>query len=102
MDEILKDLKRVGCYLDDLLIGGSDEKECEEKLHQVLERLELHNIRVNFEKCKWFQTEVEYLGHVISGNGIRANKEKIRAILEAPSPRNARQLKSFFWSFKFL
>lgn len=101
MDEILKAVDKVGCYLDDVLVGGQDLEECENNLIKVLEKLENHNIRINFGKCRWFQKEVQYLGHVISGAGIKPNQEKIRAILEAPSPKNVTQLKSFFGLLNF-
>jgi hypothetical protein len=40
-------------------------------------------------------TEMLYLGHVIGMNGVQVHQEKIRAIIEWPTPRNVTELKSF-------
>lgn len=101
MDEVLKGLEKVCCYLDDVLIGGKDKSECETRLLQVLNRLENHNIRVNLEKCKFFEEKVSYLGHEINGLGIQPNRKKIQAIVDAPSPKNVIQLQSFFGLLNF-
>lgn len=95
IDRALKGIKGVFAYIDDIILGGNSIEELMEKLDQVLERLSQFNIKVNFEKCSWFVTEVLFLGHKISKQGIMPNPEKIKAIVEAPSPKNVTQLKSF-------
>jgi len=47
------------------------------------------------EKCFFMLQKVEYLGHKISAKGLEPTQEKVRAIMEAPAPRNVSQLKSF-------
>ena len=48
-----------------------------------------------YEKCKFFQKSVEYLGHVIDKEGIQPIQKKVEAILAAKSPNNIQQLQSF-------
>lgn len=47
-----------------------------------------NNITLNREKCKRAQTEIKYMGHIISENRVRADPDKIKAICEMPAPQN--------------
>jgi hypothetical protein len=66
-----------------------------DKVEKVLKKLNQYRVKVNWEKCKWFVPEVQYLGHKLSKKGVEPNYEKIRAISELPPPKNVSQLKSF-------
>ncbi|XP_039438442.1 uncharacterized protein K02A2.6-like isoform X2 [Culex pipiens pallens] len=95
MDQILRGLERVCCYLDDVLIAGRTYEECLDKLEQVLQRLSDANISVNFKKCKFFVTSLPYLGHIISDKGILPSPEKISTIAKAKVPQNVTELKAY-------
>lgn len=49
----------------------------------------------NLSKCSFFQTEVHYVGHVVSKEGIVVDPEKIRAIMEWLAPKNVDEVRSF-------
>lgn len=95
MDQILSKLEKVSCYLDDIIIGGSSMEECQERLFEVIRRLEQHNIQMNVSKSQFLVQSVKYLGHVISCDGITPNSDKTKAITEAPVPENVSQLKAY-------
>lgn len=95
MDRILLGIDGVKCFIDDIIIGGVDVESCKERLFIVLERLNAHNVRINLEKCKFLDTEVKYLGHILSCNEIRPNPAKVKAILDAPAPKDLSQLQSY-------
>lgn len=95
MDQIITGLILVVCFIDDLLIGGETFEECMKNLIQVLERLNEFNVKIKLEKCNFFKRSVSYLGHEISGDGIRPNKQKVEAIANAPHPQNVSQVKSY-------
>ncbi len=97
MDQMLSRLDRVFCYQDDILIGGFSEEDGQEKLFEVIRRLESHNVQINFEKSEFLVhvQSVKYLGHVVSCNGISPNEEKTKAIVDAPIPENVSQLKAY-------
>lgn len=95
MDQILVALEKVRCFIDDIIIGGKDEEECKSRLFEVLSRLNDHNVRINLSKCKFFRSRVAYLGHVLEKNNIYPNPEKIRAVMEAPVPKNVPELQSY-------
>ena len=95
MDQILQGLDGVLCYLDDILVSGKTEGEHLENLEKVLQRLQEHGLRVKRAKCSFMKTSVRYLGHCIDADGIHATDEKIEAIVNAPTPRNVTELRSF-------
>ena len=95
MDQILSGLTGVQCYLDDLLITGKDEQDHLRNLNATLQRLEEYGLRVQKDKCKFFRSSVEYLGHVIDSSGLHKAPSKVKAVAEAPSPQNVSQLRSF-------
>lgn len=94
-DEVLQGLDGVICYLDDILITGKDTNSHVDNLKRVLQRLEDCGLRLNKEKCAFFQNSITYLGHVIDAEGVRPIKEKTEAIDKAPVPRNVSELRSF-------
>ncbi|XP_062710511.1 uncharacterized protein K02A2.6-like isoform X1 [Aedes albopictus] len=95
MDQVLKGLENVSCYLDDVLIAGKDFEDCKNKLYLVLERLAKFNIKVNLKKCKFFVSSLPYLGHVLTEKGLLPCPEKVQTIREAKAPRNVTELKAF-------
>ncbi|KAG6937530.1 hypothetical protein G0U57_009114, partial [Chelydra serpentina] len=54
-----------------------------------------YGLRVRKDKCEFFQPSVEYLGHIIDATGFHQAPAKVKAIVEAPPPRNVSQLRSF-------
>ena len=83
------------CYIDDILITGKTQAEHLANLETTLQRLQEHGVHLKLEKCKFLQASVEYLGHCIDSQGIHTTKKKLNAIIDAPTPRNVQQLRSF-------
>ena len=95
MDQILRGLNGVVCYLDDILITGKDEEEHARNLEAVLKKLAEHHVRLKKNKCIFTRSSVEYLGFTVSADGISPTPKKTEAILSAPRPENLSQLRSF-------
>ena len=95
MDMLLQGMDGVICYLDDILITGKTEAEHLSNLRQVLQKFKDHGVRARKEKCAFMKTSVQYLGHVIDGDGLHATDAKLEAIVDAPAPRNVAELRSF-------
>ncbi|GBG88309.1 hypothetical protein CBR_g46876 [Chara braunii] len=64
-------------------------------LWQFLEKLREANFKINAKKCEWAKTQVLYLGHVLGGDGIKPEDNKIAAIRDWPTPRMLTELRSF-------
>lgn len=62
----------------------------------VFEHLQKYNLKLKLQKCQLFQTEVKYLGHIISAEGVATDPEKVSVVSQWPSPGNITELRSFF------
>ena len=82
MDKLLAGLDyRVAlAYLDDIIVYGSTRLECIERLRLVFSRLRDAGLKLKPTKCTLFATETLYLGHVVSGEGIKCDPKKIESV----------------------
>jgi len=95
MDQILQVIPGVFCYLDDIIVTGSATEEHLGRLVVVLKRMEEHVLKANREKFKFLRSFVEYLGKVISAEGLHQSPKKVKAITEMPKPQDVTQLRAF-------
>ncbi|CAH8582717.1 unnamed protein product [Dicrocoelium dendriticum] len=82
-------------YMDDICVFGRTPEEHDSRLHAVLRRLHDLNLRLNLEKCKFNASEIEFLGHIITNDGMKPSFDNARAITEAPCPQNSTEIKHF-------
>ena len=95
MDTVLQGVTGVTCYIDDILVSSADEDSHLQSLEEVFNRLEKHGFRLKLKKCEFLLKSIEYLGHIVSKDGIEPVPTKVQAILKAPIPTNAQYLRSF-------
>ncbi len=88
-------LSEVLVFLDDLIVFSDTLEEHERRLLHVLERLKDYGLKLSLDKCKFFQTSVKYIVHIVSEDGVETDPQKIEAIKTWPSPRNLKELRSF-------
>lgn len=82
-------------YLDDIIIYALSIADHSEKLKAVFERLRTFNLKLQPSKCAFMRKEVNYLGHVITDQGVKPNPQKIKCVTEFPIPTNEKEVKSF-------
>ena len=82
-------------YLDDILIYFNTPEEHLQHLQMILDTLRNHKLYAKLDKCDFFQDKVEYLGHIISKDGIAPDPSKISAILQWPTPKTLTDVRSF-------
>eukprot|EP00253_Pinus_taeda_P002305 PITA_02305 len=82
-------------FIDDILIYSRTIEEHYEHLRMVLQTLREHQLYAKFSKCDFFKEEIQYLGHVITKDGIAVDPEKIKAIMEWPVPKDVADIRSF-------
>ncbi len=89
MLELLEDLEYVRAYLDDLLcISRSSLEDHIKKLEEVLRHLCNVGLKVNVEKLTFCALEIEYLGYILTRDGITPQSNKVQAILAIQPPTN--------------
>lgn len=82
-------------YLDDIVVFSSTVSQHLLRLEMVLARLQTEGLKAKLEKCDFFKTEVRYLGHIISQDGVATDPSKVEAVAKWPRPRNVSELRSF-------
>jgi len=90
MNELLRDLINTGkaaVFIDDVIVGTEDEEGHNEFVAEIVKRLEENNLYVKLEKCKWKVREVGFLGVVIGSESIKMEEEKVKEILQWPTPK---------------
>ena len=96
MEQCLGDLNMKICviYLDDLIIFSSTLEEHLDRLDKVLTRLRGCNLKLSPKKCKFLQTKVKYVGHIVSENGVKTDPEMLKKFRICP-PQNAEEVRQF-------
>lgn len=101
LDKVLTGLMDcVISYVDDLLISETEEKHIQD-LERIFKRLQEHKVTLNFQKCEFKRGETNFLGHIISSEGIKPDPEKIQAIRDFKTPVNKKQLQGFLGVVNF-
>ena len=94
MNEIFLDMDDIMViYIDDLMIytkTDNIQQEHERIVKKVLRCLEEHDLFVKPEKCTFSVQEVEFLGMIVSREGIKMDDSKVKAIKEWPTPKMVR------------
>lgn len=106
--EIIEGLEGVECICDDLLIYGCGDTHEEamsdhnKKLKKLLIRLRGKNLKLNKDKIKLCQTEVDFFGHLLTNEGIKPDSLKLAAIINMPSPKNVKEVQTFIGMVTYL
>lgn len=82
-------------FFDDILIYSKDDVSHKEHLSLILQVLRDHQLVANKKKCTFGQHKLEYLGHLISGDGVSADPNKINDMLKWPIPKDVKGLRGF-------
>ena len=85
----------VTVYLDDIIIFSRTAVEYQEHLELVLQQLAKANLYAQLEKCEFGKQEMQFLGHVVSGEGIKMDPAKLAAISDWPRPQSLSQVRAF-------
>ena len=95
INDVLKGCNFAMGYLDDIIIYSRSEKEHLEHLEEIFIRLKAAGLKLKLEKCCFFKRHIQYLGHLISADGIQPLPEKLESIAKMPAPKNPKEVKQF-------
>jgi hypothetical protein len=94
MGEILESQENALCLVDDVLVFGKDQAEHDARLREVLDRFRRAKVTLN-EKCEFSKNQIKWAGHVISGDGISMDPDRLSAILNMPPPTDVSAARCF-------
>ena len=93
--EVLTGLPFAFGYLDDILIFSPDMKTHLEHMRIIFQRLKEANLKLKKSKCSFLKAHIQYLGHIISGEGIEPVPEKLKSLNNMPPPTTEKQVRQF-------
>jgi hypothetical protein len=97
MNQVLQPFLRqfVLVFLDDILIYSKSIEDHIHHLQKVLETLRTHQLYLKASKCSFAQQSIDYLGHIISAEGVSTDPAKTQAMLHWPVPTSFTELRAF-------
>ena len=82
-------------YIDDIIVFSKTPEQHLERLKMVFERFRAANLKINPSKCDFFRTQVPFLGHIVSKEGLQADPSKVEAVKTFPIFKNQTEVKAF-------
>ena len=97
MEKVLAGLQFDICliYLDDVIVKSDEFDSHITHLRSVFERIRKANLKLSPKKCVLFQQKVQFLGHIITKDGISTDPKKVEAVQNWPIPRTIKEVRSF-------
>jgi len=97
MNHIFSDMLDLGliAYMDDILIYAETRAEHDRMVRETPRRLQENGREVAADKCVWRTTEVEFLGYILSREGVKMAQEKVQAVLDWKTPASLTEVQSF-------
>ena len=87
--------KKVIVYIDDVLLMSETFDEHLDLVERVLSTLVAFGVKVKSSKCNWFTSEVDYLGHIVSSEGLRKSPAYVEKVSQIPQPATVGEMREF-------
>jgi hypothetical protein len=101
MDSITADLDNVFVYIDDILVASPTKEQHLVDLNNLFQKLKMHGLIIQKEKCEFGKTTIQFLGHEISRNGIEPIQTRIMELQQYPLPQTQQELRRFLGLVNF-
>ena len=96
INKVLKGLHKFAVvYFDDIIIFNKTEEEHLEHLRIIFQRLKEASLMLEWSKCDFVKKQIQYLGHLISSNGIQPLPKKLDTIKKMPALQSPKEVKQF-------
>ena len=95
INEVLAPFDFAFGYLDDILIYSPDVPTHLKHLEMIFQRLRETHLKLKMDKCNFLKKHIQYLGHIISGEGIVPVSEKLESVEQKPPPTTPKEVKQF-------
>lgn len=102
VNKTLSGQRNATAHMDDIVVWGKNQEEHDLVLEEVLKKLEKAGFTLNKEKTLFSQKSITYLGHHLSSEGIQIDKEKVKAIIQMPPPKDVSGVQRFIGMINFV
>ena len=94
-NKVLEGLSYAMTYLGDIVTFSKNKEDHLRHLEEVFHRLRQARLKLKCSKCDFFRSEIHYLGHIISADGISPLPDKLDTIKNMPTPKDVKEIKQF-------
>lgn len=101
LDCVLRGLSFCYAFLDDVIVASESKEEHEEHLRQIFQRFKDYGVRINPSKCVFGASEVQYLGYLVTTQGIKPLTDKVDAIRNLKKPETVAELRRYLGMLNF-
>ena len=102
ISQIIEGLDGAVNSQDDIIIWGENDNELKERTIRVMKSIRSYGLKINKQKCQFNRTELLFLPHKITSDGISPDENKVEAITKMPYPTNVKELQRFLGSLNYL
>ena len=104
LDTIFGHLSQVACIADDIIVMGYkvDHSGHDTAFTKLLQTARENNVKLNFEKLQYKQTQVDFFGETYTTDGRKSSSDKVQAITNMPQPVSKKELQSFIGMVNYL
>ena len=102
ISNMVADIEGAEAIMDDILVWGKDLEEHDSRLKCVLDKAREYNLKLGPGKCKFRQSELTYVGHLLTSEGVKPDPEKIRAVEAMERPTCVKELQTFIGFIQYM
>ena len=104
LDTMFGHISQVACIADDIIIVGykANHSDHDTAFTKLLQTARENNVKLNFEKLQYKQTQVDFFGETYTTDGRKPSSDKVQAITNMPQPVNKKELQSFIGMVNYL
>ena len=102
ISNMVADIEGAEAIMDDILVWGKDLEEHDSRLKRVLDKAREYNLKLGPGKCKFRQSELTYVGHCLTSEGVKPDPEKIRAVEAMERPTCVKELQTFIGFIRYM
>jgi len=101
IDEVIRGLDFCYAYIDDILVASKSEEEHLQHLRILFNRLQEYGVVINPMKCIIGQSEIKFLGYLVTPKGTQPLPARVQTIQDFPLPKTAKELRRFLGMLNF-
>ena len=101
IDSVTQNLPGVYAFVDDILIASATKAEHNKHISSLFEHLTQFGIKISPQKCEFYEEQITFMGHNVSASGVKPSEEKLKTLLQLPSPKDFKELRRILGMFGF-